>query len=137
MTEKVDTVVCCAIEEEYYQYLIWKKVKVIESVMGPSSRILERLAKGTVSNGEKPSRALVERFKNSCVVSVAHLVGCVSRGYLKTYGKHGISQTNALTLCPLPKGEGIARRLRNAPSPSGRGLGEGIKARASVNRGTT
>lgn len=52
MTEKVDTVVCCAIEEEYYQYLTWKKVKVIESVMGPSSRILERLAKGPVSNGE-------------------------------------------------------------------------------------
>jgi predicted Fe-Mo cluster-binding NifX family protein len=52
MTEKVDTVVCCAIEEEYYQYLTWKKVRVIDSVMGPSAKILERLAKGMIANGE-------------------------------------------------------------------------------------
>jgi predicted Fe-Mo cluster-binding NifX family protein len=52
MTEKVDTVVCCAIEEEYHQYLTWKKVKVIDSVMGPSAKILERMAKGTIANGE-------------------------------------------------------------------------------------
>jgi hypothetical protein len=52
MSERIDTVVCCAIEEEYYQYLIWKKVKVIDSVIGPYTRALERLEKGTIASGD-------------------------------------------------------------------------------------
>jgi hypothetical protein len=52
MAEKVDMVVCCAIEEEYYQYLTWKKIKVIDSVMGPYSKVLEHLAMGLISDGE-------------------------------------------------------------------------------------
>jgi predicted Fe-Mo cluster-binding NifX family protein len=50
MTEKVDMVVCCAIEEEYYQYLQWKKVKVVDSVMGSYSKALERLAKREIAD---------------------------------------------------------------------------------------
>jgi predicted Fe-Mo cluster-binding NifX family protein len=50
--EKVDMVICCAIEEEYYQYLTWKKIKVIDSVMGPYSKVLEGLATGTIGEGE-------------------------------------------------------------------------------------
>lgn len=50
--EKVDVVICCAIEEEYYQYLTWKKVKVIDSVMGPYSDVLERVAQGTIPDEE-------------------------------------------------------------------------------------
>ncbi len=49
MTEKVDMVICCAIEEEYYQYLKWKKVKMIDSVMGPYMTALKRLAAGKLS----------------------------------------------------------------------------------------
>jgi len=52
VTEKIDMVVCCAIEEEYYQYLTWKKVKVVDSVMGSYSKVLERLEKSTIANGE-------------------------------------------------------------------------------------
>jgi predicted Fe-Mo cluster-binding NifX family protein len=52
MTEKVDVVVCCGIEEEYYQYLTWKKAKVIDSVMGPYPQVLERLTRGTILDGE-------------------------------------------------------------------------------------
>ena len=52
MTEKVDVVVCCAIEEEYYQYLIWKKIRIIDSVMGAYSKVLERLETGTIASGE-------------------------------------------------------------------------------------
>lgn len=52
MTENVDTVVCCAIEEEYYQYLLWKKVEVIDSVMGSCSKVLERVEMGNISSGE-------------------------------------------------------------------------------------
>jgi predicted Fe-Mo cluster-binding NifX family protein len=52
MTEKVDMVVCCAIEEEYYQYLQWKKVKVVDSVMGSYSKVLEGLATGKIAEGD-------------------------------------------------------------------------------------
>jgi predicted Fe-Mo cluster-binding NifX family protein len=52
ITEKVEMVVCCAIEDEYYQYLIWKKVKVVDSVMGSCSKALERLGAGTIENGD-------------------------------------------------------------------------------------
>jgi predicted Fe-Mo cluster-binding NifX family protein len=52
MTEKVDMVVCCAIEEEYYQYLIWKKIKVVDSVAGPYTKVLERLERGEISSGD-------------------------------------------------------------------------------------
>jgi predicted Fe-Mo cluster-binding NifX family protein len=52
MAEKVDVVVCCAIEEEYYQYLIWKKIRVIDSVIGAYSQVLERLETGTIVSGE-------------------------------------------------------------------------------------
>jgi len=52
LTEKVDMVVCCGIEEEYYQYLIWKKLKVVESVMGPYTRVLDRVMMGNVTPGD-------------------------------------------------------------------------------------
>jgi len=52
MTEKIDLVVCCAIEEEYYEYLLWKKVKVIDSVMGDYSRALKRLGSGNLDCGD-------------------------------------------------------------------------------------
>jgi predicted Fe-Mo cluster-binding NifX family protein len=54
LAEKVDLVVCCGIEDEYYQYLKWKKVRVIDSEMGPYSGVLDKVAKGTISNGEIP-----------------------------------------------------------------------------------
>jgi predicted Fe-Mo cluster-binding NifX family protein len=54
LAEKVDLVVCCGIEDEYYQYLKWKKVRVIDSVMGPYSGVLDKVARGTISNGEVP-----------------------------------------------------------------------------------
>ena len=52
VTEKVDQVICCAIEEEYYQYLTWKNVKIINSVMGSSHEILEKVRTGNLRNGD-------------------------------------------------------------------------------------
>jgi predicted Fe-Mo cluster-binding NifX family protein len=54
LAEKVDLVVCCGIEDEYYQYLKWKKVRVIDSEMGPYPKVLDKVARGTISNGEIP-----------------------------------------------------------------------------------
>jgi len=34
LMEKIDTVICGGIEDEYYQFLKWKKVSVLDSVMG-------------------------------------------------------------------------------------------------------
>lgn len=52
LTERVDEVICCGIEDEYYQYLAWKKVGVIDSVAGPSAAVLEKAAAGRLESGE-------------------------------------------------------------------------------------
>jgi hypothetical protein len=52
ITEKIDLVVCCGIEEEYYQYLIWKKVRVVDSVIGSYLKILDKVKKGTIRDGD-------------------------------------------------------------------------------------
>jgi len=50
LIEKVDTVVCCGIEQEYYEYLTWKKVKVIDSVIGPCERIVFEAARDNLQS---------------------------------------------------------------------------------------
>jgi hypothetical protein len=52
LTEDVKTVICGGIEEEYHQYLTWKRVNVLDSVIGSYSRVLERLAKGSLKAGD-------------------------------------------------------------------------------------
>jgi predicted Fe-Mo cluster-binding NifX family protein len=41
LTEGITTVICGGIEEEYFQYLTWKKVKIIDSVIAPYEQALE------------------------------------------------------------------------------------------------
>jgi predicted Fe-Mo cluster-binding NifX family protein len=62
LTEKIDTVVCCGIEEEYYEYLKWKKVRVIDSVVGPYARVLERVRQGALADGDILLTARERRF---------------------------------------------------------------------------
>ena len=52
LAEEVRTVVCGAIEEEYCQYLTWKKITVIDSVMGPWEKALERYTEGCLQPGD-------------------------------------------------------------------------------------
>ena len=52
LTEGVQVVICGAIEDEYYQYLSWKKVQVLDSVIGPYDRVLARLRKGVLQSGD-------------------------------------------------------------------------------------
>jgi len=52
LTEDIRVVICGGIEEEYYRYLTWKKVTVLDSIMGPWRQALDRfflnrLAAGT------------------------------------------------------------------------------------------
>lgn len=52
LTEEVQSVICGAIEEEYYQYLTWKRINVIDSVMGNYERALERFRGGELKPGD-------------------------------------------------------------------------------------
>ena len=51
LREKVDVTVCCGIEEEFFQYLTWKKVEVIDSVVGNCDSIIENFRSGTLVSG--------------------------------------------------------------------------------------
>jgi predicted Fe-Mo cluster-binding NifX family protein len=48
LLEKIGTVVCGGIEDEYYQYLKWKNVKVLDSVIGTIKELIKRLESGTL-----------------------------------------------------------------------------------------
>ena len=52
LTENVDTVICGGIVEEHYQYLLWKKVRVLDSVIGPYDVALKRFLEGRLKQGE-------------------------------------------------------------------------------------
>ena len=51
LNEGIHIVVCGGIEEEFFEYLIWKKVQVLDSVMGPWERALERVERGDLKAG--------------------------------------------------------------------------------------
>ncbi len=44
--EHITTVICCGIEEEYYQFLRWKKTAVIDGVIGGWQKALQQAATG-------------------------------------------------------------------------------------------
>lgn len=52
LTEGIQVVICGGIEEEYYQYLKWKNVKVLDSVIGDCQTVLQRLAQGRLKSGD-------------------------------------------------------------------------------------
>ena len=51
LSENVEVVICGGIENEYYQYLGWKKVQVIDSVIGPFERALQLAATDSLEAG--------------------------------------------------------------------------------------
>jgi predicted Fe-Mo cluster-binding NifX family protein len=51
LAEEVNVVICGGIEEEFFDYLTWKKVRVLDSVMGPWERALERFRSGDLMMG--------------------------------------------------------------------------------------
>ena len=52
LTEKIGTVICGAIEEEHFQFLTWKKVKLIDSVIGTWQSALDRYGRGDLAAGD-------------------------------------------------------------------------------------
>lgn len=52
ITEDIRVVICGGIEEEYYQYLIWKRIVVHDAVIGPVDRVQQRFCRGQLQPGE-------------------------------------------------------------------------------------
>jgi predicted Fe-Mo cluster-binding NifX family protein len=52
LTEGVNAVICNGIEEEHYQYLTWKRVMVLDSVVGPWEKALKRYFEGKLHSGD-------------------------------------------------------------------------------------
>lgn len=52
LTESVQVVVCGGIEDEYYQYLTWKRVKVIDSIIGGAREAMKRLVQGKLQSAD-------------------------------------------------------------------------------------
>lgn len=52
LTEGIQVVICGGIEEEYYQYLTWKNVTVLDSVIGDIRVVLDRFAEGRLRAGD-------------------------------------------------------------------------------------
>jgi predicted Fe-Mo cluster-binding NifX family protein len=50
--ENIDTVICGGIEDEFLQYLGWKKVDVIHSVIGSAESVLKRYQEGVLRSGD-------------------------------------------------------------------------------------
>lgn len=52
LRKDVDVLICGGIEEEYYHYLRWKRVEVLDNVAGPARDVLARYAQGTLQAGD-------------------------------------------------------------------------------------
>jgi predicted Fe-Mo cluster-binding NifX family protein len=52
ISDGVDEVVCGAMEEEYYQYLTWKKVRVLDSVVAEWEDALSAHRAGRLAEGD-------------------------------------------------------------------------------------
>lgn len=51
-SESIGTVICGGIEQEYLEYLGWKKVKVIHSVIGSAESALKRFRDDSLQSGD-------------------------------------------------------------------------------------
>ena len=51
LVESVSVLICGGIEDEFFQYLNWKKIKIIDSVIGPWQAVFERFQSGRLQAG--------------------------------------------------------------------------------------
>lgn len=52
ITEGIHTMICGGIEQEYYDYLTWKKISIIDFVIGDLKEIKKRIIKGKLKPGD-------------------------------------------------------------------------------------
>lgn len=52
LSENVQTVICAGIEKEYYDFLEWKGIRVLDDICGPVDTILESYLMGNLDTGQ-------------------------------------------------------------------------------------
>jgi hypothetical protein len=52
LTERISAVICGGIEQEYFDYLTWKQIRVIDSVIGNHEWALGRLLQDRLQPGD-------------------------------------------------------------------------------------
>ena len=60
LSENITTLICGAIEDEYYQFLKWKRIEIFDSIVGTWSDALDRLIKNILSSGDILSKRMIE-----------------------------------------------------------------------------
>ena len=60
VTENINTLICGAIEDEFYQFLKWKKVAVFNAVAGTWSTVFENWLNNSLNPGDILSKRLIE-----------------------------------------------------------------------------
>lgn len=63
ISENINTLICGAIEDEYYQFLKWKKLEIFDSVAGDWSAVFRRWMNNTLHAGDILSQRMVEGQK--------------------------------------------------------------------------
>ena len=52
ISENINTLICGAIEDEYYQFLKWKKINVFDSVIGKWTYVFDQWLKKSLNSGD-------------------------------------------------------------------------------------
>jgi predicted Fe-Mo cluster-binding NifX family protein len=52
LQKEVDVVICGGIEEQYYHFLRWKRMEVLDNVAGRALSVLDRFSQGTLKAGD-------------------------------------------------------------------------------------
>jgi predicted Fe-Mo cluster-binding NifX family protein len=60
LSDGISTLICGGIEEEYFQYLSWKKVRILDSVIGPWRKAADLFMEGRLKAGDILRRRRME-----------------------------------------------------------------------------
>lgn len=60
LTENINTLICGGIEEEYYQFLKWKNIKIFDSVVGDWKMVFKNFQNNTLNPGDILADRMIE-----------------------------------------------------------------------------
>ena len=60
LSENINTLICGGIEEEYYQFLKWKNIKIFDSVVGDWKSVFKNWQDNLLNPGDVLSERLIE-----------------------------------------------------------------------------
>lgn len=60
LAQEINTLICCAIEDEYYEFLKWKKITVFDGVSGAWTQAFNRWQNQTLNPGDVLFTRMIE-----------------------------------------------------------------------------